>query len=87
VHSPVRATSTQPLGFGAVDRWKSLSSSYTGQSGATQDSPVPSDLCARTSVAALLRTVAFAESCWRAGSRCSADSPDSPVHTGQSDEL
>jgi hypothetical protein len=34
VHCLVRATSTQPLGFGAVDHWGALSSSCTGQSGA-----------------------------------------------------
>jgi hypothetical protein len=32
VYWPVRATSAQPLGFGAVDRWRRLSSSCTGQS-------------------------------------------------------
>jgi hypothetical protein len=80
VHCPVRATSAQPLGFGAVDRWRRLSSSCTGQSGATSDSPVPSDFCALTSVAALLGIVAFVESRWRAGSRCSAGSPDSLVN-------
>jgi hypothetical protein len=31
---PVRATSVQPLGFGAVNHWRCLSSSYTGQSDA-----------------------------------------------------
>jgi hypothetical protein len=30
VHCPVSATSARPLGFGAVDRWGSLSCSYTG---------------------------------------------------------
>jgi hypothetical protein len=34
VHYPVRATSAQLLGFGAVDHWRRLSSSCTGQSGA-----------------------------------------------------
>jgi hypothetical protein len=34
VHCPVRATSAQPLAFGAVDHWRRLSSSCTGQSGA-----------------------------------------------------
>jgi hypothetical protein len=48
VHCPVRVTSAQPLGFGAVDRWRRLSSSYTRQSGATPDSPVPSDFYALT---------------------------------------
>jgi hypothetical protein len=33
VHCPVRATSAQLLGFGAVDCWIRLSSSCTGQSG------------------------------------------------------
>jgi hypothetical protein len=34
VHYPVRAMSAQLLWFGAVDRWRRLSSSCTGQSGA-----------------------------------------------------
>jgi hypothetical protein len=34
VHCLVRTTSAQPLGFGAVDRWRRLSSCCTGQSGA-----------------------------------------------------
>jgi hypothetical protein len=59
VHCPVRATLAQPLGFGAVDRWSRLSSSCTGQSGATPDSPVPYDFCALTSAAALFTTVAL----------------------------
>jgi hypothetical protein len=69
VHCPVRATSAQPLGFGAVDRWRHLSSSYIGQSSALW----------------LLRfwlcrdTFAFAESTVGAESRCSAGSLDSPV--------
>jgi hypothetical protein len=54
VHCLVHATSAQPLGFGAVDRWGLLSSSCTGQSDATPDSPVPSNFCASDSVAALL---------------------------------
>jgi hypothetical protein len=40
VHCAVRATSAQPLEFGAVDRWRRLSSSCTRQSGATPDNPV-----------------------------------------------
>jgi hypothetical protein len=79
VHCLVCSTSSQPLGFEAVDYWGRLSSSCTGQSGATPDSPVPSDYCASDSVEALLRTVPFAESTVGAGSRCSAGSPDSPV--------
>jgi hypothetical protein len=80
MHCPVCVTSAQPLGFGAVDRWRRLSSSCTGQSGAIPDSPVPSDFCASDSVAALLHIVAFAESTFGAESRCSAGSPDSPVN-------
>jgi hypothetical protein len=53
VHCPVHATSAYPLGFRAVDRWSALSSSCTRQSGATPDSPVPSDFVALTSVAIL----------------------------------
>jgi hypothetical protein len=49
VHCPVRATSAQLLGFGAVDRWGALSSCCTGQSGATPDSPVTFDFAALTS--------------------------------------
>jgi hypothetical protein len=49
VHCPVRATSAQPLGFGAFDHWGALSSCCTGQSGATPYSPVPSDFPVLTS--------------------------------------
>jgi hypothetical protein len=66
MHCPVRATLAQPLGFGAVDRWRRLSSSCTGLFG--------------DSVATLLCTVALAESTVGAGSRCSAGSPDSWVN-------
>jgi hypothetical protein len=43
MHCPVHATSAQPLGFGAVDRWGALSSCRTG-------SPMISDFAALTSV-------------------------------------
>jgi hypothetical protein len=33
IHCPMRATSARPLGFGAVDRWSSLSFCCTGQFG------------------------------------------------------
>jgi hypothetical protein len=49
VHCPVRATSAQPLGFGAGQPLEPLSSCCTRQSSATPDSPVPSDFCALTS--------------------------------------
>jgi hypothetical protein len=48
MHCSVRAMSTQPLGFWAVDHWRRLSSSCIGQSGATPDNPVPSDFCRGT---------------------------------------
>jgi hypothetical protein len=59
VHCSVSATSARQLGFGAVDRWSRLSSCCNVQSGATPDSSVPSNFCALTSVAVLLRTVAL----------------------------
>ena len=49
----VRRHVTQPLGFGAGRPLEALSSCSTGQSGATPDSPVPSDFAALTSAAAL----------------------------------
>jgi hypothetical protein len=78
VHCPVRATSVQSLGFVAVDRWRCLSSSCTGQSGATPDSPVPSDFCSLTSVAYCSSTQSTVSAHY-VESRCFADSPDSPV--------
>jgi hypothetical protein len=57
VHCPVCAMSARPLGFGAVDRWSALSSCCIEQSDATPDSPVTSDFCALTSIAALFITV------------------------------
>jgi hypothetical protein len=80
VHCPVRATSAHPLVFGAVDRWSVLSSCCTGQSGATPDSPMTSDFCALTPVVALFISNISAVDRWRAGSRCSAGSSDSPVN-------
>jgi hypothetical protein len=51
--SPVRRHVTQSLGFRANSTVGALSSCGTGQSGATPDSPVPSDFVALTSVVAL----------------------------------
>jgi hypothetical protein len=53
VRCPVRRHVTQPLGFGAKSTVGALSSCSTGQSGATPDSPVPSDFVALTSATAL----------------------------------
>jgi hypothetical protein len=44
---------TQPLGFGAGSTIGALSSCGTGLSGATPDSPVPSDFAALTFVTTL----------------------------------
>jgi hypothetical protein len=60
IHCPVRATSARPLGFGAVDRWSPLSFCCTGQSGATLDSLVSSDVCALTSARHCLPLYTFA---------------------------
>jgi hypothetical protein len=79
VHCPVRAMSAQPLGFRAVDRWRCLSSSCTGEFGATPNSLVPSDFCTLTSVVALFTTERFCSRPLAPVSRCSAGSPDSPV--------
>jgi hypothetical protein len=51
---PVRRHVTQPLGFGARSTVGALSSCGTGQSGATPDSPVPSDFCCGTVAAVAL---------------------------------
>jgi hypothetical protein len=67
VHCQVRATSAQPLGFGAVDRWGALSSCCTGQSGATPDSLVPSDFCTLTSAFALFTAERLLQSTVGAG--------------------
>jgi hypothetical protein len=73
VHCPVRATSVRLLGFGAVDRWNPLYFCCTGQSGDIW--LLCSDFCE-----ALFATVDFVVNRWRAGSRCSAGSLDSPVN-------
>jgi hypothetical protein len=62
------------------DRWGALSSSCTGQSGATPDSPVPSDFCALTSAFALFTAEHFCSRPLAPVSCCSAGSPDSPVN-------
>jgi hypothetical protein len=53
VPCPVRCHVIQPLGFEAGRPLEALSSSGTGQSGATPDSPVPSDFAALTSAMVL----------------------------------
>jgi hypothetical protein len=51
IQCPVRRHVIQLLGFGAESIVGALSSCGTGQSGATPDSPVPSDFMALTSAA------------------------------------
>jgi hypothetical protein len=67
---------TQPLGFGAKSTVGFLSPCGTGQSGATPDSLVPSDIVALTSVAHYSCTIHPSEStvarwiavaCWHTG--------------------
>jgi hypothetical protein len=76
VQCPVHRHVTQPLGFGAKSTIGALSSCGTGQSGATPDSPMPSDFAALSSFVALFtcqsRPLARV-------SRYSAGAPDSPV--------
>jgi hypothetical protein len=79
VHCLVRATSVQPLGFWAVDRWGALSSCCTGQSGVTPDIPMPSNFCTLTSTFALFTQSVFCSRPLALVSRCSAGSLDSPV--------
>jgi hypothetical protein len=81
VHSPVHATSVYLLGFGAVDCWRRLYSSCTRQSGATQDSPVPSNFAALTSARHCSSLLLFAES------TVGAKEPLLHCLTGQSGEL
>jgi hypothetical protein len=87
MHYTVCTTSARPLGFGVVDCWRALSSCCIGQSGATSDSPVPSDFCALTSATTLSTTVALHSrllACrepllrWLTGR--SGGTPDSPVN-------
>jgi hypothetical protein len=80
VHCPMRATSAQPLGFGAVDHWAACRL-------AALDSLVPHRIV-RWPLTLLLWlmcvTVHHCSLCtvdrWRVGRRCSAGSPDSSVN-------
>jgi hypothetical protein len=76
VHCRVPRHITQPLGFGARSTVGALSSCGTGQSGATTDSPVPSDFAALTSAAHCAALFPLSEStvarwiivaCWLTG--------------------
>jgi hypothetical protein len=79
VRCPVRRHVTQPLGFRAESTVGALSSCGTGQSGATPDSPVPSNFAALTSAAHCAALFPLSESTVARGSRCSAGTPDSSV--------
>jgi hypothetical protein len=62
IHCPVRHHVTQLLGFRAKSTVGALSPCGTGQSGATPDSPMPSDFAALTSVAALFTSSVLLQS-------------------------
>jgi hypothetical protein len=62
VHCLVRRHVTQPLGFGAKSIIGALSPCGIGQSGATLDSPVPSDFAALTSAATLFTSSVLLQS-------------------------
>jgi hypothetical protein len=74
-----------PLGFGAVDHWRLLSSCCTGQSGGTPDNPVCSGFVALTSDFCSVHLLLFTTvDHWRSWSllrwltghvRCTPDSP------------
>jgi hypothetical protein len=83
VPCPVCRHITQPLGFGAGSTVAALSSCGTGQSGATPDSPVPSDF-RRGTVAhcSTLKSRPLA-----LDSRCPLAHRTVWCHTGQSCEL
>jgi hypothetical protein len=80
VHCPVRATSVQPLGFGAGRPLEPLSSCCTGQSGATPNNPVLSDFCDLTSARQCSLLFTLHSRPLAQASRCSAGAPDSPVN-------
>jgi hypothetical protein len=79
VPCPVRHHVTQPLGFGAGRPLEALFSCGIGQSGATPDSPMPSNFAALTSARHCSILFICAESTVGADSCCSAGTPDSPV--------
>jgi hypothetical protein len=60
--SPVCRHVTQSLGFGAKSTVGALSPCGTGQSGATLDSPMPSDLAVLTSTATLFMSSVLLQS-------------------------
>jgi hypothetical protein len=80
MHCPVRHHVSQLLGFGAGRPLETLSSCGTGQSGATPDSPVPSDFAALTLPRTVHRGRRFCSRPLALDSRCSASSLDSPVN-------
>jgi hypothetical protein len=72
VHCPMRATSARPLGFGVVDRWGRLHRTVWCQTGQSNDLWLLPRHCSSLFIYVVDR--------WRAGSRCSDGSPDSPVN-------
>jgi hypothetical protein len=87
VGCPVRRHVTQPLGFGAKSTVGALSPCGTGQSGATSDSPVPSDFAALTFAAALFTSLVLLQSTVGTCSCCPLAHQTVRWHTGLSGEL
>jgi hypothetical protein len=79
VRCPVRHHVSQSLGFGDCRTLEDLSSSCTGQSGATPDSPVPSDFAALTSARYCSALFTWQSRSLVLDSHCSAGTPDSTV--------
>jgi hypothetical protein len=79
VRCSLRRHVSQPLGFRSGRPLEPLSSCGTEQSGATPDSPVPSDFAALTLPHTIHRGRRFCSRPLTRASRCSAGSPDSPV--------
>jgi hypothetical protein len=76
---PVRRHVILSLGSEAGRPLEASSSCGTGQSGVTPDSPVPPLTAALTSAAITVPHCSCQSRPLRAGSRCSAGAPDSPV--------
>jgi hypothetical protein len=80
IQCPVCATLARPLGFGAIDRWNSLSFCCTGQSGATLDMSGDFWITRSNFCRALFITVHFCSWPLTSSDCCSAGSPDCPVN-------
>jgi hypothetical protein len=80
VHCLMRATSAHPLGFGAVDLWRLLSSTAPDSPVAHQTLSGDLWLCCSDSTWHCSSPFIWAVDRWCVGSCCSAGSPDSLVN-------